>query len=181
MKNTRSLTSLIFLVLLTGCGQLSDKDLIKAAYNGKTEVLENAIDAGANINLKSQKGGVSLLSNAAGAGHGLTVYMLLKKGANGNDVDDAGWSAMHFAASGGQNDVINMLTKFNVDLDLQNGDGWTPLMYAVFNNHESTVKTLLDSGASVNVVLANGLDAMEIAKGKGHSKIMNLLKKIIES
>ena len=181
MKKTTLLTALTCLILLTGCGQLSDKDLIRAAYNGKTEVLENAIDEGANINLKSQKGGVSLLSYAAGAGHGLTVYMLLNKGANSNEVDDAGWSALHFAASKGHNNVINMLTKFNVNLDLQNNDGWTALMYATFYNHESTVKTLLESGARTNIVLANGLDAMEIAKGKGHNNIISLLTNTIES
>ena len=181
MKNITLLTALVSLSLLTGCGQLSDKDLISAAYNGKTEVLENAIDQGANINLKSQKGGVSLLSYAAGAGHGLTVYMLLNKGANINETDDAGWSALHFAASNGHHDVINMLTKFNVDLDMQNNDGWTALMYAAFYNHESAVKSLLESGARTNIALANGLNVMEIAKGKGHNKIIGLLKKATES
>ena len=181
MKNITLLTALITLSLLTSCGQLTDKDLINAAYNGKTEVLENAIDEGANINLKSKKGGVCLLSYAAGAGHGLTVYMLLNKGANINEIDDAGWSALHFAASNGHNNVINMLTKFNVNLNMQNKDGWTALMYAAFYNHESAVKALLESGARTNIALTNGLDVMAIAKNKGHNKIISLLNNISDS
>lgn len=181
MNKIKLFMPLNLLIVLIGCGQVSEKDLINAAYNGKTEVLENAIDAGANVNLKSKNGGVSLLSYAAGSGHGLTVYMLIKKGAKVNDQDDSGWSALHFAASKGHSDAINMLTKSNIELDAKTKDGWTALMYATFYNHERAVKSLLESGALTNISLENGLNASEIAKSKGFSNILNLLNDAVDS
>jgi len=176
MKKINLSTTMICLYLLTSCGQISDKDLIKAAYNGKTEAVEKAIDNGANINLKSQNKGISLLSYAAGAGKALTVYMLLNKGAHVNSIDNSGWNALHFAASNGHSNVINMLVDHHIDINLASADGWTPLMYASFSNHYDIVANLLENGANPSIALPNGADALAIAQAKGYVKVVATLK-----
>jgi len=172
----KHILALIILTLLTSCGQISDKDLIKAAYNGKTEVIEKAIDSGADINLRSTKENINILSYAAGAGHAQTVLMLLRKGANTNLTDNNGWTALHFAASKQHIDSINMLAKFKADMNIQTNDGWTALMYAAFAGSQDTVINLIQNGADASIAMENGMDALAIAQEKGFKNLILVLQ-----
>ncbi|CAD7970205.1 unnamed protein product [Amoebophrya sp. A25] len=55
--------------------------------------------------------------------------------------------AVHFAVAGGYNQALEMLLFARADVNLQDGEGATPLHYACRYGYSACVQTLLDSGA----------------------------------
>ncbi len=164
------------LIILQACGGTTDKQLISAAYNGKTEFLEKAIIDGADVNTVSEKENVSLLSYAAGAGHTDTVSMLLMHGAEIDKIDSSDWTALHFAASNGHHDTAKLLIDMSADMNITTSDGWTALMYAVFYNHAEVARSLVDHGADASIKTTEGLSAAEIASSKGFDHLLAVLE-----
>eukprot|EP00041_Stephanoeca_diplocostata_P041721 m.8627 g.8627 ORF g.8627 m.8627 type:complete len:718 (-) comp6622_c0_seq2:245-2398(-) len=60
-------------------------------------------------------------------------------------------SPVHQACAIGDIDKLKMLITEHVDIDCQSADGYTPLYFAVKNNHLAVVEFLLDNGADVSV------------------------------
>jgi len=61
---------------------------------------------------------------------------------------------LHLAAGCGYEDVVQyFLERKEVDLEVMDGDGSTPLTYAAFANRPNVIKLLLSKGASKNAVL----------------------------
>ena len=57
--------------------------------------------------------------------------------------------------------------------------GFTPLMWAVYNDHDNVdiIKALLDKGADVNIKANDGATALSWALKKGNTNTVALLKK----
>lgn len=58
-----------------------------------------------------------------------------------------------------------------------NTQGWTPLMEAVENGHETIVKLLLSAGAPADAKTSTGITALSIAQRVGNAAIVQLLQK----
>jgi ankyrin repeat protein len=54
--------------------------------------------------------------------------------------------------------------------------GFTPLMFAVRDNHEELAKLLIAKGANVNVRANNGKTPLSLAVEKGYTAMAELLK-----
>lgn len=69
-----------------------------------------------------------------------------------------GWgkSALHAAAERGNAEYIKILLERGADINIQNEEGYTPLMKAIYRENPETVKLLLDNGADVNIKTNNG-------------------------
>jgi hypothetical protein len=70
-----------------------------------------------------------------------------------NDVDDMGWSACHFAASGGQIDVLALLLAHRPNLDLQDAFDCTPLAISfttTFTDNWRVSLMLIEAGSSLD-------------------------------
>ena len=80
--------------------------------------------------------------------------MLIANGANVNEVDERGWSALFQASGKGYIDVVKLLLKYNADINL-NGYGWTALFTAAAEGHIDIVKLLLENGAKTDVISEN--------------------------
>jgi len=171
----KSISILLMALTLSACG-VSEKGLISAAYNGDTDTVTKALDAGMDVNTRDQKGRIPLLSYAAGGGHANVAEMLLQRGADINGVDAQGWTALHHTVANGAVDVIDVLAKHGADLNLKNSDEWTPLMYAVFQNKPNVVKKLLSHGADRSIKTSQGIDALAIAQQKGLIDIASALR-----
>ncbi len=176
MRLTQHTLLICLICSLAACGGLSEKQLIHAAYNGKTKLLEQAIIDGADVNTASAKDGVHLLAYAAGAGHASTVSMLLMHGAEIDKTDTSGWTALHFATSNGQLKVTDLLLVRDADINAKTSDGWTPLMYAIFSGHSETAKRLVTYGADTTVEVSGGLNAAAIAQSKGLDHLLSILQ-----
>jgi len=79
------------------------------------------------------------------------------------------------AARSGDIATIEKLAASGTDLNAPGGvNGWTPLMHAVHTNRLGSVRTLLESGAAVNL-RAGGTTALIMAAGYGYTDIVNEL------
>lgn len=86
---------------------------------------------------------------------------LIKKGA---DVNKFGWTPLHYAASGGHTQIINMLLENHAYIDAESPNGTTPLMMAAMYGSSAAVKLLLEEGADPQLKNQQGLTALEFAQ-----------------
>jgi uncharacterized protein len=103
----------------------------------------------------------SPLMLAALAGDAKMCRMLIERDA---DVNKTGWTPLHYAATNGHVDVINLLLEENAYIDAASPNGSTPLMMAARYGTPEAVKLLLDAGADASLVNAQGLSALDFAK-----------------
>ncbi len=85
------------------------------------------------------------------------VKRLLDFGADVNETNEVGWTALHAAAFLGADKIVKLLVENGADLEIQNGCAQTPLSLAVGRNqkglirrtvpHMTTAKLLLELGA----------------------------------
>ncbi|XP_954876.1 ankyrin-repeat protein, putative [Theileria annulata] len=68
-------------------------------------------------------------------------------------VDQVGRSAIHYAASSGNLDLVKYLVSNGVYIDKKDVKGWTPLFIAVVKNHVEIVDLLLNYGADLSLTL----------------------------
>ena len=59
--------------------------------------------------------------------------------------------------------MINLLLNWGTDLNIQNKEGMTALMFATTNKDYKTVKLLLDHGANTNTRNKEGMTALLIS------------------
>lgn len=70
--------------------------------------------------------------------------------------------SIHTYASEGDIAGINRLAKSGANLDVENTEGYTPLMMASFFNYKS-IQPLLDAGANPNFIIEHGITALAVA------------------
>ena len=75
------------------------------------------------------------------SGHTSRVEYLLGKGANGNSIDRHGWTCLHWAASKGHDDIVELLLNHSGKLSKfvnmkENLSGWTALHVSKIIIHE---------------------------------------------
>ncbi len=80
------------------------------------------------------------------------------------DVNKPGWTPLHYAATGGHVDVIQLLIDHDAYIDAASPNGSTPLMMAAMYGTDDAVKLLLDAGADATIKNGLGLKAEDFAK-----------------
>ncbi len=76
------------------------------------------------------------------------VFQLLFEPSKATDLNAEQQSLLHFAAFGGDLDILRTLLPFFSSVDLPDENGWTPLFYAVQDGQVEAVGLLLEHGAS---------------------------------
>ncbi len=105
------------------------------------------------------------------------VEILLDCNAVVNQADDQGYTALHYAVSIGEAEIVSLLLRHGADVNL--GESVSPLVEAVKNCNLGVAKLLLDAGASVNARYAasitmpdtNGITSYHVACKRGHVEI----------
>lgn len=116
--------------------------ITQASYQGLTSIVGALLESGADPTLTNAEG-INALIAAASEGHKEIVEMLLAVGLIDIDTKDKdGTNALMAAAVRGHKDVIAQLVKKGANVDAQNVDGHTALMFAY--NGKNQVETLLD-------------------------------------
>lgn len=136
-----------------------------AAYNGRTDLVKDLLNRGANV-LATTIGGKTALHFAAMGGHEDVIFLLLSNAKVKHSVDmidRSGETALHKAAAFGHSKVITILLNHSKAIELRNNDGQTPLLHAIFNNRESALQTLVYAGANINVQDKFGNSALDNA------------------
>lgn len=82
-------------------------------------------------------------------------------------VDKLGRTPLHYAAFGGNTEIIGLLLKKGANINaVDRSKQWTPLFFAVFMNHRDAVKLLIDNGADEMMKDKLNKTAYDYKKGK---------------
>ncbi|WP_298829407.1 ankyrin repeat domain-containing protein [uncultured Piscinibacter sp.] len=119
--------------------------------------------------------GESALMLAAIAGDLETCDRLLARGAN---VQQPGWSPIHYAASGPGTKIVERLLDRGAAVDAEAPNGTTPLMLAAQHAPEATVSLLLQHGADTRRRNQRGLQAIDFAELGGREWLVERFEKL---
>jgi len=135
--------------------------LIQALREGSERVIDLLL-ARKDLQLEQNApNGNTALMMAAFKRNQRAVEALLAKGAQ---VNRAGWTALHYAAASGDDEIARILIAHHAAVDAPSPSQLTPLMIAAREGHESTALVLLRGGADARLKNNEGLTAAQIAK-----------------
>ncbi|KAI9768635.1 MAG: hypothetical protein M1840_004832 [Geoglossum simile] len=173
-----------------------------AAQKGLEPVTKLLVEKGADLEARDRGFGQSALSLAAGYGHDSIVKLLIGKGANLESKDAENKTPLIWAARYGHEPAVKTLIEAGAELGTQGTDGLTPLSWAVRQGHdpitslliekgaqacsravweaagrgnESTIKLLIENGASVNAIHEWGRTALMWAIWHKHASTARTL------
>uniref|UniRef100_A0A8C5KZD0 Ankyrin repeat and sterile alpha motif domain containing 6 n=1 Tax=Jaculus jaculus TaxID=51337 RepID=A0A8C5KZD0_JACJA len=89
--------------------------------------------------------------------------------------DEAGNTALQFAAAGGHEPLVRFLLRRGASVNSRNHYGWSALMQAARCGHVNVAHLLLDHGADVNAQNRLGASVLTVASRGGHLGVVKLL------
>ena len=138
-----------------------DTGLILALREGSMNVFDVLINArGTDMEIKARNGDTALMI-AAYKGNRRAVEVLLAKEAQ---INRPGWTALHYAAAGGPDEIVQLLLDKYAYIDAESPNKTTPIMMAARSGHIYTVKILLDQGADATLKNDVGMTAIDFAR-----------------
>ncbi len=175
--------------------------LIAATMEGCSAVVTALLSKEADPNV-TDSGGRTALMYAVESGRKDLIQALLRKDARIDTRDKEGKTALAYAVIAERTDLARQLVGESGDVNSRDNEDQTPLMYAAAGGSESMVQMLLDVGAdtkaqtwSLRLIrynpvgvpldpteadyqrLSSGLTALDIAERRGHTAVVELLKK----
>src|SRR5829696_203658 len=174
--------------------------LMFAAREGDPESVRLLLAAGARTDATTPAGESALLIAAASvsgvtardyrvvpepSGHEAVAVLLVERGANVNQADTFGITALHHSVETGKPDLLNALIAHRATLDaalsqglpFRRGDyvsragyaGATPFWLAAMYGEVETMKTLVAAGADWRLASRNGTTPLMVAAGLGQT------------
>jgi ankyrin repeat protein len=142
-------------------GDRGETGLILALREDSTKVFNVLLNA-PSVDLEARaKNGDNALMIAAYKGNVAAVKALIAKEA---EVNKQGWTALHYAATIGNDEIVKILLDESAYIDAESPNSTTPLMMAARGGHVSTVKLLLDEGADATLKNGIGMTALDFAR-----------------
>lgn len=152
--------------------------LIRAALFSDTATVSLLLNKGIDINALSSDSTTALLNAALNVNSPVVIH-LLEKGADPDKICTFGLTALSASVTFNDLESVKALLKKAKKINVQAVGGFTPLMWAVYNDHDNVdiIKALLDKGADVNIKANDGATALSWALKKGNTNTVALLKK----
>ena len=145
-----------------------------AAQGGDTDIISLIHTRFHNIESKTSQGCTPLMV-AASSGKLHAVQWFLEKRASVNCENNRGWNSLHFAAQGGDTDIIDLIHTHFPNIESKTGQGCTPLMVAASNCKLPAVKWFLEKGANVNCEDNREWNTLHHAAQGGDTDIIDLI------
>ena len=145
-----------------------------AANGGDADIIDLIHTQVPNIESKTGDGCTPLMIAAFNSKlH--AVKWFLEKGATVTREDNSGANALHFAAEGGDTDIIDLIHTHLLNIESKTSQGRTPLMMAALGGKLQAVKWFLEKGATVNCDDNNGRNTLHFAAEGGDTDIIDLI------
>lgn len=155
-----------------------DRALLIALRVGSTKVIPVLL-AQAKLDVEARnRQDESALMIASLKGMTDMVRLLLDKEA---DVNKPGWTPLHYAATGGHLQIMQLLLDNHAYIDAASPNGSTPLMMAAMYGTPSAVKLLLEAGADPLLKNQQGLTAIDFAQHADRPDSLNIIAAFIQS
>lgn len=155
-----------------------DSGLILALREQSDKVFNILLNTpGIDLEIRARNGDSALMI-ASYKGNVAAVKSLLAKEA---EVNNPGWTALHYAASIGNDDIVRMLLEASAYIDAESPNGTTPLMMAAGAGRLSTVKLLLDEGADATLKNNLGMTALDFARQASQTYVLDDMTKLLEN
>jgi ankyrin repeat protein len=99
--------------------------------------------------------------------------LLVEKGAQ---VNRPGWAALHYAATGGSERMVDWLLERHAFIDAESPNRSTPLMLAVRQKHDAVARQLIAAGADPTIRNDAGLTAADYAQRNHNQPLADWLR-----
>jgi ankyrin repeat protein len=142
--------------------------LMIALRTDSTRVVEVLLKTpSVDVEMRARNGDTALMTAAYKADIAAVQALLDRKA----EVNRPGWTALHYAAAVGANDIVQLLLDRYAYIDAESPNKTTPIMMAARGGHILTVKLLLDAGADPTLKNDVGMTAIDLAKKFDHADI----------
>ena len=128
------------------------------------------------LNVRNSNGESALMLVSL-KGHLPLAKLLVSRDA---DINHPGWTPLHYAATGGHVEIIQLLLDESAYIDAESPNGSTPLMMAARYGKAKSVQLLLNEGADFEVKNQLGLTALDFAKQGVRPDAINLLESVMK-
>ncbi|XP_055803037.1 uncharacterized protein LOC129872176 [Solanum dulcamara] len=134
------------------------------AAKGHVDGFRLLVNAGANVKLHNKSGETAVTLCALNQNRDRFEKVLLDFALEQGSRNAVGFYALHCAARCGDLDAVKLLTTRGYDVNMSNGDGYTPLMLAAREGHDRTCEFLISCGAHCDIKNAMGETALSLAR-----------------
>ena len=150
--------------------------MFAAARAGSEGCVRALIEVGADVNATDNNDETPLMI-ASKLGHAAVVFALLRAEANVICITPKEkYTALHYAASGGYDDIVHALIMAHAPKDMTTTSGnLTPLLLAMMSSRTSTINLLLDMGANAAIPDVAGMTTLHFAIQLGDMELLDRL------
>ncbi len=152
--------------------------LMKACWDGKKEIVDVLIAAGADVNAKAPGWGETPLGQAVSRGRQEIARTLVAKGAKLETRNKQGYTPLIQASAAGDLGMVELLLSLGANPNAEDDYEFTALKYAVFSGKPDVVRALVAKGANVNKASKKtnaGETALHAAIDRGNIEMVKVL------
>ncbi|XP_012483941.1 uncharacterized protein LOC105798430 isoform X1 [Gossypium raimondii] len=135
-----------------------------AALKGHVEAFRLLVYAGADVKLLNKSGETAITLSELNQNRDLFEKVMLELALEKGNRNAGGFYALHCAARYGDLDAVTLLTRRGYDVNVPDGDGYTPLMLAAREGHGPMCELLISHGANCDFKNAKGETALSLAR-----------------
>ncbi|KAG8501302.1 hypothetical protein CXB51_003433 [Gossypium anomalum] len=135
-----------------------------AALKGHVEAFRLLVYAGADVKLLNKSGETAFTLSELNQNRHLFEKVMLEFALEKGNRNAGGFYALHCAARHGALDAVKLLTSRSYDVNVPDGNGYTPLMLAAREGHGSMCELLISHGANCYFKTAKGETALSLAR-----------------
>jgi ankyrin repeat protein len=151
--------------------------IMAAAKVGNVEAFRALVFAGANVKLSNKRGetamGLAQQSKKRDLFEQVMLEFALEKGMPG------GFYALHCASRRGDTAAVRHLVSTGCDVNVPDGDGYTPLMLAAREGHAGVCEFLISYGARCDLETPRGETALSLARAALATAAFNKAEDVI--
>ena len=145
--------------------KISTEEFFKLCEKGTVREVEDAINAGADVNVRNGSGDTPIMLAAECNSNSEVTTALINAGADINAMNERGWMPIMVAALSNSNPAVTTaLINAGADVNATRINGETPLLLAtVINSNPEVMIALIKAGADVNACESTGLTPLTSA------------------